>query len=54
MSDKDDNREMHLIEKNDESAISCILESHHIYGMNGTLVRKNRHFDITTHLECSL
>lgn len=35
--------------QNDESSVSFILESLYIYGMNGTLARKNMHFDITTY-----
>lgn len=33
--------------KKDENSVSFILESHLISGMNGILLRKNRHFDIT-------
>lgn len=56
MSDKDDeNRSAPDRKQNDASSVSFILESHHTYGMNGTLVRKNTHFDNSTYaLECSL
>lgn len=41
-------KEMHLVlKKKDENSVSFILESHLIYGMNGILIRKNMHFDIT-------
>lgn len=38
----DENREMHLIENKTMKALypPFILESHHIYGMNGTLKKK--------------